>query len=147
MHESYTILHSRPKRGQLQLDLRHRVEDEHLPDSAHSSPRSATLSPESPLTARSISTGALSDSNASRPPASGPQRARSSTVSSVKGEKEKRKRSRVTPDQLVHLERFFSVDRSPTANRRREISELLNMQERQTQIWFQNRRANKSLKS
>ncbi|KAI0048981.1 homeobox-domain-containing protein, partial [Auriscalpium vulgare] len=56
-----------------------------------------------------------------------------------------RKRSRVTPDQLVHLERFFSVDRSPTAARRREISELLGMQERQTQIWFQNRRAKAKL--
>lgn len=145
MHESYTILHSRPKRGQLQLDpsFSRRVDDEQLPESADSSPRSATLSPESPLTARSISTGALSDNgdiDSTKAPASGPQRARSSTVSSAKGEKEKRKRSRVTPDQLVHLERFFSVDRSPTANRRREISELLNMQERQTQIWFQNRR-------
>ena len=58
---------------------------------------------------------------------------------SAGGEREKRKRSRVTPDQLVHLERFFSMDRSPTAARRREISELLGMQERQTQIWFQNR--------
>ncbi|KAI0259854.1 homeobox domain-containing protein, partial [Gloeopeniophorella convolvens] len=56
-----------------------------------------------------------------------------------------RKRSRVTPDQLVHLERFFSMDRSPTAARRREISELLGMQERQTQIWFQNRRAKAKL--
>ena len=58
---------------------------------------------------------------------------------SAGSEREKRKRSRVTPDQLVHLERFFSMDRSPTATRRREISELLGMQERQTQIWFQNR--------
>lgn len=58
---------------------------------------------------------------------------------SAGAEREKRKRSRVTPDQLVHLERFFSMDRSPTAARRREISELLGMQERQTQIWFQNR--------
>lgn len=56
-------------------------------------------------------------------------------------DREKRKRSRVTPEQLVHLERFFSIDRSPTAVRRKEISELLGMQERQTQIWFQNRRA------
>jgi len=54
-------------------------------------------------------------------------------------DKEKRKRSRVTPEQLVHLERFFFVDRSPTAARRKEISELLGMHERQTQIWFQNR--------
>jgi regulatory protein PHO2 len=66
-------------------------------------------------------------------------------ASSIKGktdkdnDKEKRKRSRVTPEQLVHLERFFSTDRSPTAARRKEISELLGMQERQTQIWFQNR--------
>lgn len=51
----------------------------------------------------------------------------------------KRKRSRVTPEQLAHLERFFATDRSPTAAKRREISELLGMQERQTQIWFQNR--------
>ena len=57
----------------------------------------------------------------------------------IKPEKEKRKRSRVTPEQLVHLERFFVIDRSPTAARRRDISELLGMQERQTQIWFQNR--------
>ncbi|KAN0138903.1 hypothetical protein V8E53_003291, partial [Lactarius tabidus] len=68
-----------------------------------------------------------------------------SSSRSVVGEREKRKRSRVTPDQLVHLERFFSMDRSPTAARRREISELLGMQERQTQIWFQNRRAKAKL--
>jgi hypothetical protein len=80
-------------------------------------------------------------------PTSGPrrqQRSRSATVliPNAKGEKndkEKRKRSRVTPEQLIHLENFFKVDRSPTAARRREIGELLNMQERQTQIWFQNR--------
>ena len=53
--------------------------------------------------------------------------------------KGKRKRSRVTPEQLAHLERFFAADRSPTAARRKEISEMLGMQERQTQIWFQNR--------
>jgi hypothetical protein len=40
------------------------------------------------------------------------------------------------------LERFFSMDRSPTAARRKEISDLLGMQERQTQIWFQNRSVN-----
>ncbi|KAI3604481.1 homeobox transcription factor [Moniliophthora roreri] len=55
--------------------------------------------------------------------------------------REKRKRCRVTPDQLKHLERIFATDRSPTAARRREISEILGMQERQTQVWFQNRRA------
>ncbi|KDQ15814.1 hypothetical protein BOTBODRAFT_273374 [Botryobasidium botryosum FD-172 SS1] len=57
----------------------------------------------------------------------------------------KRKRSRVNPDQLTQLERIFAVDRSPTAARRKEISELLGMQERQTQIWFQNRRAKAKL--
>jgi hypothetical protein len=54
-------------------------------------------------------------------------------------QKPKRKRSRVTPAQLVHLEKFFACERSPSAERRKEISELLGMQERQTQIWFQNR--------
>lgn len=72
-------------------------------------------------------------------PASGPQRSRAASVTSVKVEKEKRKRSRVTAEQLVHLERFFAMDRSPTAARRKEISGMLEMQERQTQIWFQNR--------
>lgn len=69
---------------------------------------------------------------------------RSTSVSSDSGKSdrekpEKRKRSRVTPEQLAHLERYFQLDRSPTAVRRREISEILGMQERQTQIWFQNR--------
>lgn len=62
-----------------------------------------------------------------------------------KVEREKRKRSRVTPEQLVHLERFFTLDRSPTAARRKEISDMLGMQERQTQIWFQNRSAPTSI--
>ncbi|KAF9517007.1 hypothetical protein BS47DRAFT_591849 [Hydnum rufescens UP504] len=57
----------------------------------------------------------------------------------------KRKRSRVTPAQLAQLERAFSKDRSPTAARRKEISEMLGMQERQTQVWFQNRRAKAKL--
>ncbi|KAF5367048.1 hypothetical protein D9758_004053 [Tetrapyrgos nigripes] len=63
------------------------------------------------------------------------------STSSGARSREKKKRCRVTPEQLVHLERYFVSDRSPTAARRREISELLGMQERQTQIWFQNRRA------
>ncbi|KAJ7032478.1 hypothetical protein C8F04DRAFT_652630 [Mycena alexandri] len=66
---------------------------------------------------------------------------------SGKSDPEKPKRSRVTPEQLVHLEQFFSVERSPTAGRRREIGELLGMHERQTQIWFQNRRAKAKLQS
>jgi hypothetical protein len=73
-------------------------------------------------------------------PLSGPQRSTSNFGG--KADKEKRKRSRVTPEQLVQLERYFAADRSPTAARRHEISELLGMQERQTQIWFQNRFVN-----
>ncbi|KZT57910.1 hypothetical protein CALCODRAFT_264323 [Calocera cornea HHB12733] len=53
----------------------------------------------------------------------------------------KRKRSRVTPEQLARLEELFASDRSPTVSRRKEISAELGMRERQTQIWFQNRRA------
>ncbi|KIK10317.1 hypothetical protein K443DRAFT_118259 [Laccaria amethystina LaAM-08-1] len=70
---------------------------------------------------------------------------RSQSGSSAKSDKEKRKRSRVTQEQLVHLERYFKADHNPTATRRREISEQLGMQERQTQIWFQNRRAKAKL--
>ncbi|KAG6336371.1 hypothetical protein ID866_2728 [Astraeus odoratus] len=86
--------------------------------------------------------------DASKEPASGPQRDGSSSSAPPPGpkpEREKRKRSRVTPEQLVHLERFFAMDRSPTAARRKEISDMLGMQERQTQIWFQNRRAKAKL--
>ncbi|TFK40073.1 hypothetical protein BDQ12DRAFT_482423 [Crucibulum laeve] len=73
-----------------------------------------------------------------------PNSQRSGSVSS-KSDKEKRKRSRVTPSQLNQLEAIFASDRSPTAARRREISERLGMHERQTQIWFQNRRAKAKL--
>ncbi|KIP11000.1 hypothetical protein PHLGIDRAFT_10905 [Phlebiopsis gigantea 11061_1 CR5-6] len=55
--------------------------------------------------------------------------------------RERRKRSRVSPEQLIVLEAIFAADRCPTAVRRKEISEQLGMNERQTQIWFQNRRA------
>ncbi|KAG8706697.1 hypothetical protein FRC09_002276 [Ceratobasidium sp. 395] len=92
-----------------------------------------------------------------KPSSIGPQRVRSATVSSPststaaglpgssRANLQKRKRSRVTPEQLAHLERVFAQDRSPTAARRKEISEQLGMQERQTQIWFQNRRAKAKL--
>lgn len=53
--------------------------------------------------------------------------------------REKRKRSRVTSEQLAHLERAFQAERSPTAQDRRVLSAFLGMHERQTQIWFQNR--------
>jgi len=115
------------------------MDDSHVISTPSSPSSAATQSPVTPLVPL-ISTHLPSkELNVIQEPASGPQRVRSSLLSSNKADKEKRKRSRVTPEQLVHLERLFSLDRSPTAARRREISELLGMQERQTQIWFQNR--------
>ncbi|KAI0059178.1 homeobox-domain-containing protein [Artomyces pyxidatus] len=108
------------------------------PESSVSSPTSMAKSP----TDGSSSAVSPSQDEASSPDVSS---RRPSSAKSTASDKEKRKRSRVTPDQLVHLERFFSVDRSPTAARRREISDMLGMQERQTQIWFQNRRAKAKL--
>ncbi|KAI0688225.1 hypothetical protein BC835DRAFT_1285198, partial [Cytidiella melzeri] len=55
--------------------------------------------------------------------------------------RKKKKRTRVTQEQLARLESLFAAERSPTAARRREISDKLGMEERQTQVWFQNRRA------
>ena len=55
--------------------------------------------------------------------------------------KQRRKRSRVNPDQLLKLEEYFAADNSPTSARRRDIARELGMDERQTQIWFQNRSA------
>lgn len=80
------------------------------------------------------SLGTEADSPQEEDKSSGVQR-----PSGVKSDKEKKKRTRVTPEQLIHLERYFAMDRNPTAARRKDISELLGMQERQTQIWFQNR--------
>ena len=99
------------------------------------SPSSTTTSPATALSNNHEDDGLELEED--KRPLSGPQR--STSTSGSKAEKEKRKRSRVTPEQLIHLERYFATDRSPTAARRREISELLGMQERQTQIWFQNR--------
>lgn len=56
------------------------------------------------------------------------------TSTAASGGGSKRKRSRVTPEQLAYLERVFAMDRSPGAAKRKEISELLGMQERQTQV-------------
>ncbi|TFY51989.1 hypothetical protein EVJ58_g10264 [Rhodofomes roseus] len=77
------------------------------------------------------------------------QRRRRSTARGDGGpeSREKRKRSRVTPEQLTQLESFFVANRSPTAARRKEISDMLGMTERQTQIWFQNRRAKAKLQT
>jgi hypothetical protein len=57
----------------------------------------------------------------------------------------KRKRSRVSAQQLAFLERVFAKERSPTAIKRKELAEQLGMNERQTQVWFQNRRAKQKL--
>ncbi|KAF7975733.1 hypothetical protein HWV62_8711 [Athelia sp. TMB] len=144
--ESYATYHH-PRRAPLHLEP---TSFQRAPregsQSSESSPISATASPVTPL-GREDSvplTPVDGEFEATREPTSGPQRSSKSKVDKD-GEKEKRKRSRVTPEQLVHLERFFSIDRSPTAVRRKEISELLGMQERQTQIWFQNRRAKAKL--
>lgn len=51
----------------------------------------------------------------------------------------KKKRSRITKEQLVHLERFFVADSNPTTARRREISLQIEIPERQVRVWFQNR--------
>jgi regulatory protein PHO2 len=128
----------RNKRIALQIDpspFPTEEDEDEIPDSAVSSSSSLYRSPSSPTALRPWS-GNEVDGKLS---AAGPHRVRSTALLGGKNDKEKRKRSRVTPDQLVHLEQFFAVDRSPTAARRREISELLGMQERQTQIWFQNR--------
>ncbi|KAI0833732.1 homeobox-domain-containing protein [Trametes gibbosa] len=63
------------------------------------------------------------------------------------GGKQRRKRSRTTPEQLEKLEEFFAADQSPTAARRRDIARELGLDERQTQIWFQNRRAKVKLQA
>ncbi|KAG8791215.1 hypothetical protein FRC17_008779, partial [Serendipita sp. 399] len=54
---------------------------------------------------------------------------------------EKARRNRVTPEQLIELEKEFATNRTPNGAQRKAISDRLGMKERQTQIWFQNRRA------
>lgn len=109
-----------------------------------SSPSPVSSSSQSPANVGAVQHSSPSPSDSTevdptKSPSSGPQRSKSISAAGGKWEREKRKRSRVTPEQLIHLEHFFSMDRSPTAARRKEISDLLGMQERQTQIWFQNR--------
>jgi len=148
-HQNYPIYHHRARRTSLHLDpssFERKPLTVFQTDSCSSSPgSSANVSPIAPSVLRDDSVPLTPDGDfdAIREPASGPQRTTSGgkNKSDRESDKDKRKRSRVTPEQLVHLERFFSIDRSPTAIRRKEISELLGMQERQTQIWFQNRRA------
>lgn len=104
----------------------------HGEDELEISPSSSTIADSPLITPRPSSSGSdIVEGEEEKDGASGSQKSGK--------DKEKRKRSRVTPEQLVHLEKLFSVDQSPTATRRREISDQLGMQERQTQIWFQNR--------
>ncbi|KAI8379701.1 uncharacterized protein BYT42DRAFT_569693 [Radiomyces spectabilis] len=52
-----------------------------------------------------------------------------------------KKRTRVTPSQLIILEETFSVTATPDSKMRKRLAEKLDMPERSIQIWFQNRRA------
>ncbi|KAG8940231.1 hypothetical protein FRC04_005476 [Tulasnella sp. 424] len=111
--------------------------------------RSATTASSQPKKEHSPAPGqGDSSSSMNSPPKSSAQASNSPTATATStaptgggSGSGKRKRSRVTPEQLAYLERVFAMDRSPGAAKRKEISELLGMQERQTQIWYQNRRA------
>lgn len=50
-----------------------------------------------------------------------------------------KKRNRFNKAQTSVLEQYFTQDHSPSAARRKEISELIRCSIRQTQVWFQNR--------
>lgn len=107
-------------------------------ESAASSPRSSALSP--PQSALSpTQSDAASPSNVPEK-RDNPVIRKAISCSSLSSEvKQRRKRSRVTPEQLAKLEEYFASDNSPTSARRRDIARQLAMDERQTQIWFQNR--------
>lgn len=137
-HEPYFMPDMRSSRASLRLDAAAVVRKFDEDRSSDGSPTSAITSCSSTTTSfdnhQSPQELDRVKSEDERELASGPIRFRSGSSAT-----EKRKRSRVTQEQLVHLEQYFKADRSPTATRRREISEQLGMQERQTQIWFQNR--------
>lgn len=97
------------------------------PRHATSDSQDSMTSPQSPQDA-SPTTGGTQPSPSTVQTASSASRSGSTTGTG------KRKRSRVTPEQLAYLERVFAMDRSPGAAKRKEISERLGMQERQTQV-------------
>ena len=103
-------------------------------ESAASSPVSTALSPtESDITPNSATMPDKAENPILR-------RAISCSSLGVGAEvKQRRKRSRVTPEQLAKLEQYFASDNSPTSVKRKDIARELGMDERQTQIWFQNR--------
>ncbi|RPD60980.1 hypothetical protein L226DRAFT_522832 [Lentinus tigrinus ALCF2SS1-7] len=92
----------------------------------HAPPATGAPKPQNPIIRRAISCSALA----------GPE---------GRPVKQRRKRSRVNPEQLVKLEEIFATDNSPTSSKRKDIAQQLGMDERQTQIWFQNRRAKAKL--
>lgn len=79
------------------------------------------------------------DFDATREPVSGPHTTKLKGKADCNGRKQKRNRVCVLPEQRANLERFFSVNRHPTAGQRKEISEQLGMEARKAQVWFQNR--------
>ncbi|KAI0366328.1 homeobox-domain-containing protein [Pilatotrama ljubarskyi] len=106
------------------------------PTSSVLSPLSAGLSPACSDVVSSVEGG--ENEGESSPPTL----RRAMSLSALTAEaKQRRKRSRTTPEQLAKLEEYFAADQSPTSARRREIARELGLDERQTQIWFQNRRA------
>ncbi|KDQ53116.1 hypothetical protein JAAARDRAFT_435587 [Jaapia argillacea MUCL 33604] len=147
--EGYRVIQPRARPPTLHIDPAHpqiKREDGSSSGSSASSPDSESGSPTSPVDLKSASSmREFQDFSSAREPQTGPQRSSEGASTLKSGEKEKRKRSRVTPEQLVHLERYFAADRIPTAAKRKEISDILGMNERQTQIWFQNRRAKAKL--
>lgn len=63
----------------------------------------------------------------------------SSSVDSKKGSKPKR--TRATGETLDFLKQEFEANPNPTTQRRKKISELTGLPEKNVRIWFQNRRA------
>ncbi|KAI9001531.1 hypothetical protein BD414DRAFT_36865 [Trametes punicea] len=106
-----------------------------------SSPLSAALSP------ACSDVGSLVEGADQNQPIHPTLRRAMSLSSLAAGGKQRRKRSRTTPEQLARLEEYFAADQSPTSARRRDIARELGLDERQTQIWFQNRRAKVKLQA
>jgi len=117
--------------------------------SSSSSPTQQSPDPDSPDGPAFKQTPPLSDPP-SVEPSSGAHRTLKSNAArdtlinlkAPKDDRERRKRNRVTPEQLIQLETAFSKDRSPTSTERRELSSRIGMAERAVQIWFQNRSVN-----